>query len=534
MAALWLLMQPIVPAMASNCTGDADIGGHMIALNDTQDVQFQVFPCEGADTIFSDISYLAGTWTENLYTSKVCAVAGNTGSYAANFLTNYNRFFEIKFIITDYVSGVLEVAVTGGEIFFFESPGTYTIYSQAPPAAFITITASSSSFIGCFSTVIEVIPMPVQYKMVLYNSDNVGVYTFTDFDIDGNWVTFHNDMTLVPGLVPGCYYFGILDPCVNTCFQNYVPGQYFDVLGVNVNHWSNLTSPDEWEVVVPGQATIETTVNGGYSYINDTEFCLGQYRVCYDIVGLGAGNSFRATLGTFGIDRTAPGSYCEIFTVSTLAGIQNQLILNCGMSNVLDNEGFVTIENLRIERLSSFTVPDQQSQPYSVGNVGAGCMIKLQGCVTGEAFGFNFENFNPMMRISGSVDGPQYQTDGNIFRYKSGRKDVNYWDVLKNKSLTVAPAREYVHDFLSIWRGFDSSFVNGVKVVMADVEYPDLDWQKNCVAAVEFPIESNPSKVRKVRCTEQSACLIVEENFDKIFQDAALMGFQSGPKYAFQ
>lgn len=527
----WITRQPIAPAQLSNCNQcDTDCDkGHLIDFTDTVDVQINIFPCEGATPLAfgggSPVTWILGG-------GSICG--NGAGSYLAGYGNpTYARYFQIEFEVSSLSSGSITLDI-GGEGFVIIAPGSYVFYSTAPPAGSVMFNVVGD-FVGCFSAVVEITPIPTEYKMVLYNSDNVGVATFTDVELSdtGNWLTFHNDISALD-IEPGCYSFGLLDPCVNTCFQNFLPGQNFEQTGVNVNHWSNLTSPDEWEVLIQGKAEIEVATNGGFIYINDSELCIGSYEVSILITALESPNTFSIILGGNTLTATEPGTLTGILTVTSEAGLANNILFNGTFADAAG--GFISVEQFTFNRIASEAVADEDSISYSIGNyIGQKCILNLEGCCTGEALGFDFSIFNPIMRIHGAVQGPQYVIDGEIIRGNSGKTNVPFWDVVKEKDMAVEAVPEYVHDFLSIWIGFDFPYVNGFAIAPNEAKYPALDWSETCTAPVVLPLRGKNQKARKVQCDLAVECLPrLNSVTGKQFQDGDYFVFQDGKLYLFQ
>jgi len=528
MAILWLLWQPIVPATLSACGCDAESceSGNYISSTDTVDIQFQVEPCEGADSNTFDTFEVSPEWAE--MSGIVCAEgSGFAGGLIAN--PTYARFFKIVVVVSGYFSGSLTMVVEGGETFTFSSNGTFTVYSTAPPAVAVEINFSSDSFVGCFARDIEVTPIASDYKMVLINSDGIPVFIFDEFDIDGNYITFHNDINLIDVLPNGCYQWGLLDPCENTCNQNFLPGAYLD-LGSFSTYWTNITIPNEWEIVLDGQLSIEVATNGGHTVANNELLCNGTYTVTYTITSIDSPNQLRVTAGTTGAIRTAPGTYTDTLTVSSQAPLQNRLLFSATFNDVAG--GFIVVENIQFNRLPAQIVADKFSRPYSIGSTND-CLLEMEGCSTGEVFGFNFNNFRPKIRVKGSIEAPKYESDAEIFRYKSGLKEVVYADVIKQKNVAIEAVPEYIHDFLSIWRFLDNSFINGFKVIIADIDYPELNFLNGCSAGVTLPIEQNPQKRRKVKCGPASECVATTNDIGKDFESGNAFLFESGIRFLF-
>lgn len=522
MAFLWIPNQPIVPPQLANCCSSQGVEsrGHLIDIEDIVQVQYQVYPCDDAVALTLGASSPV-TWISA--SGLICGTGG--GTYTAGYNNvGYNRYFQVTLEVPLFTSGELTFTI-GGEGFPIQAPGTYVFYSSAPPSGTVSVFISGS-FTGCFSPTIQILPILIDYKVVLYDAENMGVHTFSNPVFNDQWMTFNMNMADVPGFATGCYSFGLLDPCVNTCNQNYLPGQNFEVIGVDVNHWTNITSPALWQVAIAGQATIDATANAGYTYMNDVNLCLGSYKVSVLVTQASATEIFRISLGSTFLTTSSPGLLTGILTATVASGLQDQI----GFTGTFTTPagGFIAVEQFTITRIASQSVADQKSQLYNVINASEfeECLLKVSGCSQGEALGFNFNYqggvFAPFIRIEGVVEGPQYKVDGTIFQYKSGKTEAVYWDRRKTRSLIIDMAKEYVHDFLSIALGFDNLFVNGVKISPVDAEYPELNWDTTQAgASVVIPIQSQTQKLTKVRCsTVTNTCVpITQEDDYKIFED---------------
>lgn len=536
MGFLWLSNQPIVPPQLGSCCNSefAEYAGHIIDSADSVQVQFQVFPCEDAVALEQD-NVILENWTQE--GDQICS-DGTAGSASFLFLNPaYDRYFQITLTIPTYVSGVLTMTVEGGQEFEIEAPGVYTFHSSAPPSGSVEINVTSPSFTGCFLGLISVVPLETRYTMVLFDSNGVGIHTFTDFDLNGNFLTFNADMSEVEDFEPGCYTFRLTDPCQNTCFQNFLLGQYFD----DDSQWSNITGPPNWEVVIPGQFSIEAETNGVYIAYNINDLCLGSYQFSILVTQASPTERFWITLGSTFLEITEPGAYTGILTATSESTLQNNIIFTGTFTT--ESGGFISVEQFSLIRVPEETQTVQSSIPYQIIDDAdvQKCFIEIGGCATGEALGFNFELeedrvFSPFVRIHGAIEGAQYQIDAEVFQYKSGKRDTVYYDRRKNKEIRVDKAREYIHDFLSVALGFDNLYVNGFRVVPLESEYPELDWQNtNSFASVSIPIESQTQKIRKVRCSAPSnACEpISEEGEFKEFEDENGFVFQDGILYEF-
>lgn len=535
MAFTWIDSQPIVPASLENCcTSDIERNEHIIDTNDVVQIQFRVEPCEGVESLEFDEGVVGGTFS--FISGQVCS-SGGVGTYDAQYFNlEYKGYLKLIFNIYSYTSGTLTLTFDGGQSFDFTGPGTYEIFTNPPPAADVVLNFTTSDFIGCFDQISEIYPVEDNYRLVLYTSEGIGVHTFTEplFANDGtNYMTFVCTLSDLPELEEGCYYFGLLDPCVNECGQNGICNQDFQAFG---QCWTNSVESG-WTTDIQYQAILETTDNLNFLFTNDTELCEGNLvTITYTLTAVEGDAEFRMVLNGNGPARTEPGTYSEVHTVGG-AGF-NQIAL---LGRIGDGGGFISIEDILVEINPSNTVPAETSIVYQIKdiNILTECLVKIGGCNQGEAFGFNFQlpngtTFNPFVRIAGTIEGAQYPVDGELFQYKSGKVDTVYWDRRKTKSINISSAPEYIHDFLSLAIGFDNLYVNTFKIAPIESDYPELNWEaNNTISNVSIPIQEQTQKKRKVRCSEVTiTCANVAlSGSQKEFEDGENFNFEDDSAY---
>lgn len=536
MAFQWTPLQPIVAASIFNCTpcSEGCAAGDLIDTNDTKQVQITVYPCDNAISPgFSlRINPLSmGEWTYIPSKGNVCSSAAGTGTFWIEYPNATGAtMFEVKIDVVSTTSGTLVMNLLGGDEVEISAPGSYKFYLKAALSENTRIEFNSDNWIGCFTiNGLEILPVPTNYKIGIFDSNDVCKYLWGSPVIDDNYLTFTMDLGDAD-LSEGCYYFGILDPCDDTCGQNGFPQINFD----NTDDWENLNSPGYWSIS-DGKAVLQSFSTLPQIYSNlAASLCPGlTYTITYDIVSIDEGVTFRMGVSNIGVERTAVGSYSDNFLVQP--GLQNvRLVGSCP-----DGSGkSVEVANIRVFVSAESVIASKKSICYSVGDYAIidSCQIlKLEGCCAGNAFGFNFNNFRPTMRLSGDIHGFQPVVEGEIWRKKSGKKVIPYYDVVFEFIMGVNPAPAYVHGFLSIWLGFNVAVVNGVKVVPSQTEYPELDFSNSDIAPVQLVLEEKMHKTRRILCTEDIDCEAIFNAMEgKVFQDGSYFFFQNGKIYLLQ
>jgi len=97
-----------------------------------------------------------------------------------------------------------------------------------------------------------------------------------------------------------------------------------------------------------------------------------------------------------------------------------------------------------------------------------------------DAYGLKFQSsfYLPKVRLKGNVRADSFNTDVEDRVDTNGTKHIDFFEQRKSENLQLQNIPEYLIDWLSLFRGFSSVFIDGVEyVINSDL---DIEWNRFC------------------------------------------------------
>lgn len=531
----------------NECQCASDDFSQPIDNNDQIFIQLISEPCDDA---YSLNEPTIQAWTETY--GIVCAEeADPTGFYSFTFNASYPySVFKVVIVVDTLTAGTLNVLLQGSDVQYITASGTYEFYfsTDAVVSGDFTpsITISGSTFVGCFSSDIEVYGIPTEFRVAFTSLDGT---TYNELatrlvEVVENTITVIIDVN-DQGLEFGCYRLGIADFCTNSCSQFRIDNGFFTegqtgwIKSDPIKGWILGNRIASCEILPDDEDTyiLENTspLCAGVTYniqLSDVIMTTGQFRiVAGDTVG-----SWLTSTGSVAIQIEATGTEPIYLSIEVRA-------LQTGGVGV---GAFFSTTSVQISPIDTDVTFDLFSVQFNVGNF-SDCSdqkgveyFKLEGCNADNQFGMVFSgvDFIPGVRVPGRFFRAQYDTDVDLFRFSSGRRTTAYADISKRKTLYIQQQPEYVFDFLSKLIYFDSVYINGIAHAPVEEDFPEIEWNDanqlgNC--DIEFYVREE--RITKVDCSGATAncaptvsnppnALLLQDNTNLLLQNNDLLLLQ--------
>ena len=504
-------------------------------------------PCDEAYTLNEPTIQ---AWTETY--GSVCAdEPDHTGFYAFSFNPNYPySVYKVVIVVDTLTAGTLNVAMQGSDVQYITASGTYELYfsTDAVVSGDFTpsITISGLTFVGCFSSDIEVYGIPTEFR-VAFTSDDGTTYTELAtrlFEVVENTITVIIDVN-DQGLERGCYRLGIADFCTNSCSQFRLDNGFFTE---GQTGWIITEENITWSIDYrTAECFIDEDDENTYTLTNTAELCDGvTYNIqLSDVVVQTA--QYRIVAGdTVGSWLTLEGTSAIQITASGNEPINLSIEVRALQSGGVGVGGFVSFSSVQISPIDTDVTFDLFSPSLTIGNF-SDCSdqkgieyFKLEGCNADNQFGMVFSgvDFIPGVRVPGRFFRAQYDTDVDLFRFSSGRRTTAYADISKRKTLYIQQQPEYIFDFLSKLIYFDSVYINGIAHAPVEEDFPDIEWNDaNQLGSCEIEFYVREEKITKVDCSGATAncaptvssppnALLLQDNTNLLLQNNDLLLLQ--------
>lgn len=414
-------------------------------------------------------------WPWSAPNEYIYHITGNADSvYRNNILTALDTY-QVTVTVGRFVNPLIETEGSLGVYFgttlvgTITASGTYTFYGVAQDH-FLRF-APSTDFDGYID---EITAYQVPTQMLAFLVDENGIPVSS-----GNLLTF----------VDGIFYFNLLyssfevaDGCYTLCVST-ACGYRYDNIVLNGAITGNANS---W------------TLGANWSYSANN--------VCHAGVGAGpleqslspwllVNKSYRVTV-------TITGRTAGTLDVSIGGGTPNTLSTNAVHEFFLTTPDPLTHNGIKLQASATFDgcVDDISVSLRDTGwgsDICSGCLSlettapectpQLSWTNDDAAFGLDYGNvlLSPALvsyiRLKSYLRLPEYDEDETEFRKSSGQIDKLYFRTDKSKELVIEFVPEYVADAISVGKGHDHFYIDGVEYeVKAGMEYelgtnPDSD-----------------------------------------------------------
>ena len=153
------------------------------------------------------------------------------------------------------------------------------------------------------------------------------------------------------------------------------------------------------------------------------------------------------------------------------------------------------------------------SNRFKIGDYSEMCTLLINACNNNNSFGFVFigSDFSPRLRIEAKLRQSTFASETSIFEDSGGTKGAYYFARRKSKSLSIAIQPEYIHDFLSTLKGYDTFYIGGVPYFVDDDEYSPVYGDNDNFATVIMSVSEKTQNVKNILCTDNvTVCNLAE------------------------
>jgi hypothetical protein len=108
------------------------------------------------------------------------------------------------------------------------------------------------------------------------------------------------------------------------------------------------------------------------------------------------------------------------------------------------------------------------------------CTMFIHTLNNEDAYGLKFEQsmYLPKIRLKGNVRADDFNTKTEFNDDVDGTRNINFFEQRKSSNLQLQNIPEFLVDWLSLFRGFSSVFIDGIEyVVNSDL---DISWNRFC------------------------------------------------------
>ena len=297
----------------------------------------------------------------------------------------------------------------------------------------------------------------------------------------------------------GCYKICLLDSCINTNFQNYLPNGEFDI--------DDQSAFNPWTIIGPGLFDIDgqqQLVFFGNSLdtgrLAQSGVKIGcTYEVEIKVVSMVNCEMF-VRLGT---DETVHHSVAGTFTENLTADNAIVSVRFVGTGGIPVGR----IEYVRLRMKPACYEPDFCSTIFNL-KADHPCTLRANGSndprVTDD-FGFLFKltNFNPTIRLLSKLVGSQYIFDIEKEEDSEGEDKLVFYQRVKSKKWRIERQPEYVHDFLSLIYGLDHFFIGAIEYSVQSEELPLAYDKEDNVTRTIIELREKRQLTRNTLCLSE-------------------------------
>lgn len=508
--ATYIENQPIFLGTEDVCLNNNDfVYNQIVDNNDVLEFQLKIEACENAEQLNPDPYFEhSADWiigdNITLYYAGACWVGNTEGGLGNSTLTTSNTtlltngsYYQFSIEVFSITGGGLTIRLGGNDIGTVYTMGVFTFYGNCIVDSGFTgliIYPSVDGVNACISNVF------------ISEVDKNFIVAF--YDLDGNYITqinyndnpteffFYEDTVTVSidwndlGLQNGCFYFCVLDPCINTNGQNHPA----TILNQGLD-WDSIThETTNWEL-----GKYEWTSNVNFVTANYLGYgeCLSQY----DVFPSYTNNCVTITV-TRGTDINLEVYFGDTF-VGTITSIGTFTF--CGIPSI-DLNLYICIMGGSDVNITSVTpiskddyVCDFTSNTFKVGDYADDCTILVQACNNENGMGFT-STFVPTVRLDAKLIEPKYENERNTYTDSKGKKSIYYFKGRKQKNFVTDLQPEYILDFLWTLFGFDNVYLNGIKYSVDDDEFTP-EYVFDSIGKVKFLVSKREQDVKNTNCS---------------------------------
>ena len=456
--------QPIIFNEAEDCLLEDSELNVLAQYGDVTQFQMKLEPCGSDFEIIQNGNFAdASEWTTfggwSIANGEATHVQGSSGQLYQSAPSSDGTLVRLTF---DFVNGdqtqELNVGWSGVNNYISQS-GSYEFWIEADNATNVVFTAFAAQ--NCIISNIQMISINTNFSVAVIDLDNTPVLQLptTAFDFSDGYFTASVDWQAL-SIADGCYRLVVIDPC--PCSQRGVTALDFTA---STFEWS---SNSAW-VISGGSAVYNDSAQELTSLLNVV--CSGsEYSVTFTISGMSGNEEFSVGLGsTFGTTITSNGTFTQTITA---------------------NGSRVALRGNSTSGTQTFTVTDMEIEEITPSSVLLSNVIKVSEtldcgtlemaiCNDSDALGFGFANtgFRPTMRIPASLNRSSYPMERLSYDNSRGRKYTYYGRLRKSKELGF-DAKEFMHDFASLFGLADHFYIDGSEYFVEDDEYPSISWSE--------------------------------------------------------
>jgi len=469
----WIENQPVIFNQATpECPTNGRDWSQPIKSGDVTHFQFEVSPCSYTPDQVTDGGFTSSSnW--NLGTNWVisggqaCHASGASSQLSqSGVFTSSSANYRVNVTVSGMTKGSLVVKgglITLGTIL---TNGSYTFYYSSVVTTSSLVFQADSDFDGCVDQT-SVFILSKKHKVIIYDLDGnaQSVLENSDgyFNYTKQWLSVRVDWTAL-GIVNGCYYIGVADPCENTCSQLLLVGQDF----IDSTLWSfGQNSNTTWTMSGGTLGYSSTNTSGSGNVDADASICdTITYNVTYTISNLvGAANVYVSLGGTNGTTRTANGTYTEQITS---AGTLFQFITTSSV-----NPTSFDITDLTIEAIDEDIAPEFTSNEFNLQD--HCCTLVINQVCNENSLGFGFvdTNFNPTTRLEAKLFPSSSVGERIVNEDVNGTVSTKYGRVRMGKRLRIINTPDWIWNFLFLTPYSDQFYVNNVEYQVREDEVAD-------------------------------------------------------------
>ena len=490
--------QPIIfrdsNELSTDCSCNSSGFSQLVDFSDVIYFQLESLPCRDS-YLFGYDTFEAG-WGVPVEGQACSTSMTQFGNYSVYFHIPYEyQLYEVKFRISSFEEGILNVSMLGCPTQYITLAGDYTLYFYNPTivdgvSVVVSFDTNIPSWIGCLSVGdirVNGVAAPNQMKVAIVDAvtlEQVDFITPTYNVINNRIIGSIVVQDLQLG--EGCYRIALADFCVNACSQFGVTNNLFvQAPRVGTYGWTATTGFSASYEFTQNLFCATTGEDGEVYLISESELCQGKYYYVSIVVESTTNNFIYATIGNSTVQ--FPFGSTGYITIPIVAGTPDatyglQLIIY--IQNSGQGPGSTCISKVDVQLDDSMVVFDKFSDVLAIGDYNDPCKyFKINGCNTDAQFGFEFRavntigsSFVPSIRLEGRKFQPQYDADVDAFRYASGRWSAAYADIKKKWRFNFGRLPEYILDFMSIVFYFDSCYINQVLYFPASDNFPTITW----------------------------------------------------------
>ena len=511
--ATYIENQPIFLGTEDVCLNNDFVYNQIVDNRDILQFQLKIEACEDAIQLNPDPYFdNAEDWfiedNVTLADSTACWSGDTEGGIGHSMLTSASTtlltngsYYSFIIEVLSITGGGLTIRLGGNDIGTVYTTGVFTFYGTCVVDSGFTgiiIYPSVDGVNACISNV-QIYEVEQNFIVAFYDLDGNYITEInyndnpTEFNFFEDTVTVSIDWNTL-GLQNSCFYFCVLDPCINTNGQNYpcnILNQSLDGL-FDKGVWST----PNWNLNILGWVSQVSNVLGNYTghtaelsqvnvFPNYSSYCV----------------TINITAGT--------GINLEVYFGTNLVGTITSIGIHtfCGTPSVnlnlfiyiLGGSG-VIVEGVKPTEIAPEDYAcDMTSNTFKVGDYANDCTILIQACNNENGMGFT-SVFVPTVRLDAKLIEPKYENERNTYTDSKGKKSIYYFKGRKQKNFVTDLQPEYILDFLWTLFGFDNVYLNGLKYSVDDDEFTP-EYVFDSIGKVKFLVSKKEQDVKNTNCS---------------------------------